>query len=58
MAKARQLPCPCAGYLGYLFYKSGLMMTCIGYLDHPVKNKPFETEKEILSLLANTGGSV
>jgi hypothetical protein len=32
--------------------------SCIGYLDHPFKNKPFETEKEILSLLANTGGSV
>ena len=32
--------------------------TCTGYLDHPFKNKPFETEKQILSLLANTGGSV
>jgi len=31
---------------------------CTGYLVHPFKNKPFETEKEILSLLANTGGSV
>jgi hypothetical protein len=31
---------------------------CNGYLDHPFKNKPFETEKEILSLLANTGGPV
>jgi len=31
---------------------------CIGYLDHPFKNKPIKTEKEILSLLANTGGSV
>jgi hypothetical protein len=27
-------------------------------LDHPFKNKPVETEKQILSLLANTGGSV
>jgi hypothetical protein len=31
---------------------------CIGYLEHPFKNEPFETEKEILSLLANTGRSV
>jgi hypothetical protein len=31
---------------------------CIGYLEHPFKNKPFETEKELLSLLANTGGLV
>ena len=31
---------------------------CIGYLDHPFKNKHVQTEKEILSLLANTGGSV
>jgi hypothetical protein len=31
---------------------------CIGYLEHPFKNKPFETEKELLSLLANTGRSV
>jgi hypothetical protein len=27
-------------------------------LEHPFKNKPFETEKELLSLLANTGRSV
>jgi hypothetical protein len=31
---------------------------CIGYLDHPFKNKPFETEKDLLRLLANTGGLV
>jgi DNA-binding SARP family transcriptional activator len=31
---------------------------CTGYLDHPFKNKPFEKEKELLFLLANTGGSV
>jgi len=28
---------------------------CTGYLDHPFKNKPFETEKNLLGLLANTG---
>src|SRR5437667_9083658 len=33
-------------------------VACIDYLDHPFKNRPFETEKEILSLLANTGRSV
>jgi transposase InsO family protein len=32
--------------------------TCIGYLDHPFKNKHVEVEKELLPLLANTGGSV
>jgi hypothetical protein len=26
---------------------------CTGYLGHPCKNKPFESEKELLSLLAN-----
>src|SRR5262249_46477693 len=31
---------------------------CIGYLDHPFKNKPFETEKHRHSLLANGGGLV
>jgi hypothetical protein len=31
---------------------------CNGYLDHPFKNRHVETEKEILSLLANTGGLV
>jgi hypothetical protein len=30
----------------------------LSYLDHPFKNKPFAKEKELLSLLANTGGSV
>jgi hypothetical protein len=29
---------------------------CIGYLGHPFKNKPFETEKDQHSLLANTAG--
>jgi hypothetical protein len=29
---------------------------CIGYLGHPFKNNPFETEKDQLSLLANTAG--
>jgi len=32
--------------------------TCTGYLGHPFKNKPFETEKDLLLLLANTGGWV
>jgi len=27
-------------------------------LDHPFKNKPFETEKDLHSLLANKGGGV
>jgi hypothetical protein len=31
---------------------------CIGYLDHPFENRPFEAEKDPLSLFANTGGSV
>ena len=31
---------------------------CIGYLDHPFKNKPVETEKVNNSLLANTDWSV
>jgi hypothetical protein len=31
---------------------------CTGYLDHPFKNKPFETEKDLLPLLANAGRSV
>jgi hypothetical protein len=39
-------------------FKAGEENSCIGYLDHPFKNKLFETEKEILSLLANTGRSV
>jgi hypothetical protein len=30
--------------------------SCIGYLGHPFKNKPFETEKDQHSLLANTAG--
>ena len=29
--------------------------SCNGYLGHPFKNKPFETEKDLLPLLANTG---
>jgi hypothetical protein len=29
---------------------------CTGYLGHPFKNKPFETEKDLLPLLANRGG--
>src|SRR5436305_3555423 len=29
------------------------LSTCIGYLDHPFKNKPFETEKDLHFLLAN-----
>jgi metal-dependent amidase/aminoacylase/carboxypeptidase family protein len=32
--------------------------TCTGYLDHPFKNKHVQTEKDLHSLLANTGGSV
>jgi hypothetical protein len=40
------------------FLTDQVTRTCIGYLEHPFKNKPFETEKELLSLLANTGGSV
>jgi len=31
---------------------------CNGYLGHPFKNKYFEREKDLLPLLANTGGSV
>ncbi len=30
--------------------------TCIGYLDHPYKNKHLETDKVLLPLLANTDG--
>jgi hypothetical protein len=26
---------------------------CTGYLGHPCKNEPFESEKDFLSLLAN-----
>jgi hypothetical protein len=33
-------------------------MACNGYLDHPFKTRHVETEKELLSLLANRGGSV
>lgn len=29
---------------------------CTGYLDHPFRNKPFETEKNLLPLLANPVG--
>jgi hypothetical protein len=36
--------------------EESLVEACIGYLDHPFKNKPFETEKDQLSLLANTAG--
>ena len=31
---------------------------CTGYLVHPFKNKHAQTEKELHSLLANTGGLV
>jgi hypothetical protein len=31
---------------------------CTGYLDHPFKNEPSKTGKDLLPLLANTGGSV
>ena len=31
---------------------------CIGYLDHPFKNRTFETEKNRHPLLANRGGLV
>ena len=31
-------------------------MACIGYLDHPFKNKHVEREKDLIPLLANTGG--
>src|SRR5215469_2086483 len=31
---------------------------CNGYLDHPFINMPFETEKDPLPLLANSGGSL
>jgi hypothetical protein len=31
---------------------------CTGYVGHPFKNKPVETENDLLSLLANTGGLV
>src|SRR5215471_2236855 len=33
-------------------------VTCTGYLDHPFKNRLFETEKDFHPPLANTGGSV
>jgi hypothetical protein len=29
--------------------------TCTDYLDHPFKTRPFETEKDLFLLLANTG---
>ncbi len=32
--------------------------SCSGYLDHPFKNRPLETEKDRHCLLANRGGSV
>src|SRR5215472_16879467 len=38
--------------------KSKTASHCSGYLGHPFKNKPFETEKDLLPLLANTGGWV
>jgi hypothetical protein len=31
---------------------------CTGYFDHPFKNKHVQTEKDLHSLLANTGWSV
>jgi hypothetical protein len=31
---------------------------CTGYLGHPFKNRHLQTEKDPLSLLANTGGLV
>jgi len=31
---------------------------CTGYLDHPFKNEPFESEKDLLSLIANSRRSV
>jgi hypothetical protein len=34
------------------------VVSCIGYLDHPFKNKHVETEKDLHPLLANTGGWV
>ena len=34
--------------------RSGARHPCTGYLDHPFKNKPFETEKNLHPLLANT----
>jgi hypothetical protein len=34
------------------------LTTCTGYLDHPFKTKHVQTEKDLHSLLANTGWSV
>ncbi len=39
----------------FIFIAVNTPMGCIGYLDHPFKNKPLETEKDLLSLLANPG---
>jgi hypothetical protein len=46
-----------------LFTSDGLnlyfyALTCIGYLGHPFKNGHVEREKDLLPLLANTGGLV
>ena len=43
---------------GFVDEQSGQVYYCTGYLDHPFKNKPFETEKDLLPLLANAGRSV
>ncbi len=32
--------------------------TCTGYLGHPFKTMPLETQKDFHPRLANTGGSV
>ena len=33
-----------------------MTLSCIGYLDHPFKNKHVEREKDLIPLLTNTGG--
>jgi hypothetical protein len=37
---------------------AGRLKRCTGYLGHPFKNGHVEREKDLLSLLANTGGLV
>jgi hypothetical protein len=38
-----------------VFKERSTRSCCIGYLDHPFKNKPVETEKDHLRLFANIG---
>jgi hypothetical protein len=35
-----------------------MVKACTGYVGHPCKNKPVEREQDLLSQLANPGGSV